>query len=225
MESIIVREIYSEDNQLLCSLRFIDFNKVLINFLHPVVTHISQDSQHYKNIFLNETISKLAEEIPELGVSYKLYKDTRIIESIEITGLKSIKDFDIIMFKTMELLSNEKEFGVSSKIERTFYSLSNELLCHIFYLDFNHVFIKFAKFDHIQVDSESEAFQKTFIKDTLTYLKKELPEIEIDYHYYGDSKILKSIEILNIKSLRCYDYITAKIMELLGRIEKPYLFE
>jgi len=224
MKSKIERSLYSEEDELLCDLKYLNFHKVLINFTHPEIAHIKQDSIHFKSIFLNETVSKLVEEVPELNISYNLYKNTKILESIEILNIKSIKRFDFITFKVMELLKNEKEYGISTKIDREFYSHRNELLCHIYYLDYNRVFIRFAQLETIKVDRQSDLFKKVFLGEIVKYLEDKIPDLIIDYKYYGQTTIIKAIEIINLNSFEDYDFITSKIMDLLARLEKPYLF-
>jgi hypothetical protein len=224
MKSKIERNLYSQEDELLCNLYYLNFHKVLIEFVHPEIAHILQDSIHFKSIFLNDTVLKLVEEIPELSIDYNLYKNTKILESIEILNIKSIKWFDFITFKVMELLKNEKEYGISTKIVREFYSHRNELLCHIYYLDYNRVFIRFAQLKDIKVDSQSDSFKKIFLSEIVKYLEDKIPDLIIDYKYYDQTTIIKAIEIINLITFEDYDFITAKIMDLLARIDKPYLF-
>ena len=169
---------------------------------------------------MNETASKLIEEIPELSINYNLYKDTKILESIKISNIKSIKLFDFITYKVMELLRNEKEHGVYSKIDREFYSSKNELLCHVYYLDYDRVFIRFAQLQVIKVDSESDIFKRIFLDEIVKPLEKKIPDLIVEYKYYQETKIIKAIEIINLTSFKDYDFITAKIMDLLALIEQ-----
>lgn len=225
MKSEIERNVYSEENELLSTLYYINFHKVLIKFDPPEIAHIEQNSDHFKRIFLNDAVSKLLEETSEIDVKYNLHKNSNIIESIEISNVESIKQFDFLTFKVMELLRNEKEFGVSAKFERKFYSTMNEILCHIFYLDYNRVFIRFARSKYFKIDNKSEIIQKYFISNVLERLKENNPDLNISYKYYEDTTIIKSISIVNLVKFEDYDYITLRIMDLLSRVDKPSLFK
>lgn len=108
----IKRKIFSEDNQeLLCILNFIDFYLVTIKFINPDQKSIKETSVDFIEIFLRGALIKIKEKNPDMKLSYKYFKNTNIIEKIEISNLKSINEYDLITSKIRQLLSRE----ISSK--------------------------------------------------------------------------------------------------------------
>ena len=104
--SSIKRKIFSKDNQeLLCVLKFIDFNLVIIKFTNPPQNSIRETSEDFINIFLRGALIKIKEKNPDLKLSYKYFKNTDIIEIIEISNLKSINDYDLITSRIKKLLT------------------------------------------------------------------------------------------------------------------------
>ena len=104
--SIIKRKIFSKDDQeLLCVLKFIDFNLVIIKFTNPSQNSIRETSDDFINIFLRGALIKIKEKNPDLKLSYKYFKNTDIIEIIEISNLISINDYDLITSKIKQLLT------------------------------------------------------------------------------------------------------------------------
>ena len=105
--SIIKRKIFSKDDQeLLCVLKFIDFNLVIIKFINPKQKSIRETSEDFINIFLRGALIKIKEKNPDMKLSYKYFKNTDIIENIEISNLKSINDYDLITSRINELVSH-----------------------------------------------------------------------------------------------------------------------
>ena len=100
----IKSKIFSEDDSLLCILNFIDSNMIDIKFIEPEIRNIQETSEDFIGIFLREALLPIKDENPELEVNYRHYKDSNIIENIEILNIKSIKDFDLIVAKLRELL-------------------------------------------------------------------------------------------------------------------------
>ena len=101
----IKSKIFSEDDHLLCILNFIDSNMIDIKFIEPEVRNIQETSEDFIGIFLREALLPIKDKNPELELNYKYYKNSNIIENIEILNIKSIKDFDLIVAKLRELLS------------------------------------------------------------------------------------------------------------------------
>ena len=100
----IKSKIFSEDDNLLCILNFIDSNMIDIKFIEPEVRNIQETSENFIGIFLREALLPIKDKNPELEVNYRHYKDSNIIENIEILNIKSIKDFDLIVAKLRQLL-------------------------------------------------------------------------------------------------------------------------
>ena len=100
----IKSKIFSEDDNLLCILNFIDSNMIDIKFIDPEVRNIKETSEDFIGIFLREALLPIKDKNPELELNYKYYKNSNIIENIEILNIKSIKDFDLIIAKLRELL-------------------------------------------------------------------------------------------------------------------------
>jgi len=104
--SSIKRKIFSKDDQeLLCVLKFIDFNLVLIKFTNPLQNSIRETSEDFINVFLRGALIKIKEKNPDLKLSYNYFKNTDIIESIEISNLITINDYDLITLKIKQLLT------------------------------------------------------------------------------------------------------------------------
>lgn len=100
----IKSKIFSEDDNLLCVLNFIDSNMIDIKFIEPEVRNIQETSENFIGIFLREALLPIKDKNPELELNYRYYKNSNIIENIEILNIKSIKDFDLIVAKLRELL-------------------------------------------------------------------------------------------------------------------------
>ncbi|TFF97255.1 MAG: hypothetical protein EU547_04845 [Promethearchaeota archaeon] len=104
--SKIERRFYTKNDELLCIVNYLDFNRVIINFINPDKLNITNESEKYMEIFLNETVDKLKEENPSIDVTYDFYNETEIIESIEFLNIESIDIYNFITSKVMELLAN-----------------------------------------------------------------------------------------------------------------------
>jgi len=107
----IKRKIFSKegekDTNLLCILNFYDFNEVEIKFIEPETRFIKESSEDFVRIFLKGAFIKIKESNPNLSVSYNYYKNTDMIESMNISNLNSIKEYDLITSKIRELLASE----------------------------------------------------------------------------------------------------------------------
>ncbi|MFX0038913.1 MAG: hypothetical protein ACFFCY_10195 [Promethearchaeota archaeon] len=107
----IKRKIFSKskgkDEELLCVLNFYDFNRVQIKFIDPEKRSIKETSEDFIHIFLKGALIKIKEDNPNLSIDYSYFKKSEFIENMNINGLKSIKDYDIITSKMRELLAKE----------------------------------------------------------------------------------------------------------------------
>jgi len=107
----IKRKIFSNDKKseenLLCILNFFDLNRIEIKFLDPDKTSIKETSEDFIRLFIRGALFKIKEKNPELSLKYDYYKKSDLIESIHITNLTSINDYDIITSKIRELLAEE----------------------------------------------------------------------------------------------------------------------
>ena len=105
----VKRKIFSEDKNeeehLICILNFYDYKKVNIKFIDPEIRAIDETNENFMNIFLRGALIKIKETNPDLNISYDFYKDTKLIEFININNLTSIKDYDLITEKIRELLT------------------------------------------------------------------------------------------------------------------------
>lgn len=105
----VKRKIFSEDKNeeehLICILNFYDYQKVNIKFIDPEIRAIDETNENFMNIFLRGALIKIKETNPDLNISYDFYKDTKLIEFININNLTSIKDYDLITEKIRELLT------------------------------------------------------------------------------------------------------------------------
>jgi hypothetical protein len=108
----IKRKIFSKEDddqeELLCILNFNDFKKLDIKFIEPDQREIKETSEEFINLFLKEALVKIKETNPDLSIEYDFIKNSNIIESIHITNLTKIDDYDLITEKVQELLSFNK---------------------------------------------------------------------------------------------------------------------
>ena len=108
----IKRKIFSKkgdkEGELLCVLNFIDLSNLEIKFIDPFRYNIRELSENYIKIFLKGALIKIKENNADLELKYEYYKNTEIIEKIDISNLKSIDDYDLITSKIRELLTEEK---------------------------------------------------------------------------------------------------------------------
>jgi len=107
----IKRKIFSKEGEketnLLCILNFYDFNEVEIKFIEPETRYIKESSEDFVRIFLKGALIKIKESNPNLRVSYSYFKNSDMIESMNISNLNSIKEYDLITSKIRELLATE----------------------------------------------------------------------------------------------------------------------
>ncbi len=107
----IKRKIFSKEGEketnLLCVLNFYDFNEVEIKFIEPETRYIKESSEDFVRIFLKGALIKIKESNPNLSVSYSYFKNSDMIESMNISNLNSIKEYDLITSKIRELLASE----------------------------------------------------------------------------------------------------------------------
>ncbi len=107
----IKRKIFSKgkekESKLLCILNFLDFNKVEIKFIDPMDRSIRETSEDFISIFLRGALLKIKDNNPDLDLSYDYFKNSKLIECIMISNLKTIQEFDLITSKMRELLAKE----------------------------------------------------------------------------------------------------------------------
>ena len=107
----IKRKIFSKgeekDSKLLCVLNFLDFNHVEIKLIEPQDRSIRESSENFITIFLRGALLKIKDDNPDLELNYDYFKNSKLIERINLTNLKSIQEFDLITSKMRELLAKE----------------------------------------------------------------------------------------------------------------------
>jgi len=107
----IKRKIFSKgkekESKLLCVLNFLDFNKVEIKLLDPMDREIRETSEDFISIFLRGALLKIKDINPDLDLNYDYFKNSKLIERIKISNLKTIQEFDLITSKIRELLAKE----------------------------------------------------------------------------------------------------------------------
>lgn len=104
----IKRKIFSNDNQeLVCVLNFYDLNNVEIKFINPEKNPIRETSEEFIGTFLKGALIKIKDDNPGLELKYSYVKDTDIIEKIEISNIRNVKDYDLITSQIRNLLSGE----------------------------------------------------------------------------------------------------------------------
>jgi len=107
----IKRKIFSKgeekDSKLLCVLNFVDFNQVEIKLIDPKDRSIRESSEEFITIFLRGALLKIKDDNPDLELGYDYFKDSKFIECIKLSNLKSIQEFDLITSKMRELLASQ----------------------------------------------------------------------------------------------------------------------
>ena len=102
------RKIYSSETEkesnLLAVLNLKDLNKVYVKINEPPLLKITEAMEDFLHIFLKGALIRIKEKNPELDLSYFYHKNTDIIESLEISNLKTIEEYDLITDKITELL-------------------------------------------------------------------------------------------------------------------------
>ena len=108
----IKRKIFSKENEdqehLLCILNFNDFKELDIKFIEPEQRGIKETSEEFIDLFIKEALVRIKDSNPDLSITYDFLKNSNIIESIHITNLTKINDYDLITEKVQELLSFNK---------------------------------------------------------------------------------------------------------------------
>jgi len=107
----IKRKIFSKgkekESKLLCILNFLDFNKVEIKLVDPMDRKIRETSEVFISVFLRGALLKIKDINPDLDLNYDYFKNSKLIERIKISNLKTIQEFDLITLKMRELLAKE----------------------------------------------------------------------------------------------------------------------
>ncbi|MBD3353011.1 MAG: hypothetical protein GF364_16140 [Candidatus Lokiarchaeota archaeon] len=218
--STIKRKFYSTDNELLCVLSYVDFSTVLIEFPNPELVEISKDLATFKTIFLESVILYLKKQNKEFEITYSLYNKTNFLESIALQNLTSIEDYNLVTEALLDLLNEIKGTIITSKIERKFYSKDNKLLSIISFLDFNRILISFMNAHKLNVQVSSEELKTIIQARIVDQLKTTSPHIKATFDFYNDTEIIENIELMNVGSVKDYNFVSEKIMELLSEFEK-----
>ncbi|MFX1279063.1 MAG: hypothetical protein ACFFA3_06575 [Promethearchaeota archaeon] len=107
----IKRKIFTKeedkDSKLICVLNFIDFNLVEIKFIEPLERSIRETSEDFITIFLRGALLKIKDHNPDLDLEYEYFKNSKLIERIKISNLKTMQEFDLITVKMRELLAKQ----------------------------------------------------------------------------------------------------------------------
>lgn len=214
ISSKIQRKIYSKDGELLSKLEYINFKKVKVTFLIPELLKIQLNSENVKEIIQNGLINKLTKKNQKIELNTKVVQGTNILREINFSGIYSVEMFNLITSNVIELVNLESGSGITAKIERNFYSEDNNLLCNVKYLDFDRVLIDFFSPDVQKIRKMDNKFKKYFIQRIVEPMIKENPELKIVYNYYEEEDILASIELIGIKSIEKFNFITSNLVDL-----------
>ena len=68
---------------------------------------IRETSENFISIFLRGALLKIKDINPDLDLNYDYFKNSKLIERIKISNLKTIQEFDLITSKMRELLAKE----------------------------------------------------------------------------------------------------------------------
>lgn len=91
-----------------------------------------------------------------------------------------------------------------------------ELLCILEFNDLSQLEVNFLNPDISAIRETSESFINIFLKGALIKIKEEKPDMGLEYEYYKDTDIIKTIKISNLRTINDLDLISDKIRELLG---------
>ncbi|MFX0030103.1 MAG: hypothetical protein ACFE8B_12895 [Candidatus Hermodarchaeota archaeon] len=107
----IKRKIFSngeeKESKLICVLNFLDLHFVDIKLINPQESSIRETSEDFITIFLRGALLKIKDDNPDLDLEYEYFKNSKLIERIKISNLKSIQEFDLITSKMRELLAKQ----------------------------------------------------------------------------------------------------------------------
>ncbi|MFX1571852.1 MAG: hypothetical protein ACFFB0_03810 [Promethearchaeota archaeon] len=107
----IKRKIFTKNNNkepdLLCVLNFYDLNSVEIKLIDPEKRAIKETSEDFIQIFLKGALIKIKENNSNMDLAYLHFQKTDLIETIKISNLNSISEYDLITSKISELLAKE----------------------------------------------------------------------------------------------------------------------
>ena len=98
----------SDEEVLLCVLKFIDMENIEIKFVSPELRSITETSEDFIKIFLKGALVKLKENYPNLDLNYEHLKNSDVIKLIRISNVNSIDAYDLITDKMRELLTSKK---------------------------------------------------------------------------------------------------------------------
>ncbi|MGQ4874194.1 MAG: hypothetical protein ACP6IY_09000 [Promethearchaeia archaeon] len=182
-------------------------------------------------------IEKLTKILSKVQMLY--YRKKEQLEELkdEINDLKKVLDLlnsliseksftsaDDLYFQSLsdpekfftEKIAKEKIQG--TQIKRKIFASddnSNENLLSILeFNDMSNVFIKFIDPKMLGIKETSEQFIAIFLKEALVRIIEENPNLYVKYNFCKDSDIIESIEIKNLRNIKEFDLITAKVREL-----------
>ncbi len=182
-------------------------------------------------------IEKLTKILSKVQMLY--YRKKEQLEELkdEINDLKKVLDLlnsliseksftsaDDLYFQSLsdpekfftEKIAKEKVQG--TQIKRKIFASddnSNENLLSILeFNDMSNVFIKFIDPKMLGIKETSEQFIAIFLKEALVRIIEENPNLDVKYNFCKDSDIIESIEIKNLRNIKEFDLITAKVREL-----------
>ena len=98
----------SDEDVLLCVLKFIDLENIEIKFVSPELRSITETSEDFIKIFLKGALVKLKENYPNLSLNYEHLENSDVIKLIRISNVNSIDAYDLITTKMRELLTSKK---------------------------------------------------------------------------------------------------------------------
>lgn len=104
----IKRKIFSKGTEssqnLLAILNYVDMDIIEIKLIEPETIALTETNEIFIQEFLMGALVSIKEHTPELELQYQYYKNTDIIEKIEITNVRSVDDYDLITNKISEIL-------------------------------------------------------------------------------------------------------------------------
>lgn len=154
--------------------------------------------------FLNSLISNKSFQSAD-----KIYSD-----SLQEAKIKALEEQYFVEEIPKERV---KDTNIKRKIFTKEEDKDSKLICVLNFIDFNLVEIKFIEPQERSIRETSEDFITIFLRGALLKIKDHNPDLDLEYEYFKNSKLIERIKILNLKTIQEFDLITAKMRELLAK--------
>ena len=94
--TLIKRKVFSNENKLLCILKFKDLKDVEIKIVDPKKSRIKEQSEIFISDFIQQILVKIKEKEPSLEMKIEKHENKEFIETIIIQNVNKLENFDLI---------------------------------------------------------------------------------------------------------------------------------